>query len=136
MVLRMEKLLLAALTLLAAACSGDPDASRRSVDRAAAEIQPSEHENDLVYGSRVFSCPSDTDCQVGLLKLGSGEEVEFWFHSHHRTHDIGCTRFEFPDGAVRYLRGVFCCEVMIEDADLENRVTLERFIETNDGTRP
>lgn len=131
-----EKILLVVFALFAAACSNEQTKSQKAVDQAAMRIKPSQHENTLMYGSRVFSCATDTDCQVGLLKLGDGEVVEFWFSSHHRFNDLGCTRFEFSDGTVRYLHGLFCCEVMIEDAHLDSRRTLERFIKDKDGLSP
>src|SRR5690606_8176811 len=85
------------------------------------------------YGERII-LPSGIE--AGILTLGDGEKVKYWFKSHHLGDDLGCTRFEYSDGSVDYLEGWFCCEVLLPDSKIADRNVLRKFIAKNDGISP
>jgi len=63
--------------------------------------------NDFI---RRMSLSGGIDC--GIVTMKDGEEVKYWFLSHHGSGDQGHARFEFPGGRARMMTGYFCCEVM------------------------
>ena len=129
----MKRLLSMAILLLLLGCG---EKSREAVDIAATEIDPTKIELEsasTAYSKRKFL---DTGIETGMITLGDGETVRYWFQSHHHSDDIGCTRFQFSDGSVRYLHGGFCCEVELPKEQIASRAELAEFIADKDGLAP
>lgn len=105
------------------------------VDLAASQYDPAGMELERIdpVKSRAL-LPDGIEC--GLLHLGDGSEVKFWFLSHHIGRGLGITRFDFADGTKAYLRGYFCCEVEVGDGAASNKTALLAFIAEKDGTPP
>ena len=79
--------------------------------------------------------------QYGFIHLKNGENVKFWFLSHHLTSDIGGTIYEYSNGKRQYCSGLHCCEVQFyENGKLgktfENDMELKRFVSERDGIKP
>lgn len=128
-------LLAVAVSLAFTAC-GAEGKSRADVDAAAAKHDPAKLSlgpGCSAYAERKLL---PDGIETGIITLGDGEEVKYWFKSHHHGDDIGCTRFEFTDGTALHLHGGFCCEVLLPDARLADRRALERFIAARDGQSP
>lgn len=79
--------------------------------------------------------------QYGLIHLENGEDVKFWFLTHHVTSDMGGTFYEFPDGKKEFYSGLHCCEVQFyENGKLGKKFKdaseLRNFLIENDGLQP
>lgn len=50
--------------------------------------------------------------EAGLITLGDGARVRYWFCSHHLVEggDLGATLFRLPDGSNLWMDGYFCCD--------------------------
>lgn len=112
-----------------AGSKGDVDASAAKNDPAKLSLSPGGNP----YAKRKL-LPDGTE--TGIITLGDGEQVKYWFKSHHLGHDIGCTRFEFVDGTSVHLNGWFCCEVLFPNPQLADRSALKRFVAAHDGKSP
>lgn len=71
--------------------------------------------------------------ESGIVTMKDGEEVKYWFLSHHLSGDDGHARFEFPGGRVRMMTGYFCCEVMFPQDDFESAKEFDAFLVDVDG---
>jgi len=131
----MKHLLLLAAFLPLASC-GPRGVSKATVDAAAAQHDPAKLKLWTSTYANVEEASLPSGVQLGIVPLGDGERVKFWFYSHHRGRDLGCTRFQYSDGSVDYLDGYFCCEVMLPGERLANRQALREFIAANDGEKP
>jgi len=132
---KMKILVLLTTALAIAGCSS-PSKSKEDVDAAAKTQDPAKlslEAGGIPYGKRII-LPSRIE--AGILTLGDGEQVKYWFKSHHLGDDLGCTRFEYSDGSVDYLEGRFCCEVLLPDPRIADRNGLRKFIADNDGILP
>lgn len=74
--------------------------------------------------------------ECGILTTKDGDEVKYWFLSHHQSGDQGHARFEFPDGRVRMMTGYFCCEVMFPQDEFASVKELDAFLAEVDGKGP
>lgn len=79
--------------------------------------------------------------QYGLIHLANGQNVKFWFLTHHATSDIGGTIYEYPNGERQFCSGNHCCEVQFyEDGKLgktfKNESELKQFVNDRDGVSP
>ena len=110
--------------------------SRGEVDRVSVAWDPDKLELTKGFDSYVRYAFKVQDCQTGVIEMGDGERVKFWFVSHHRSRDWGCTKFVFADGTVRYLDGAFCCEVKLADERPKDRAALNAFLDTREGINP
>ena len=124
------------LSVLAIAGCDSVSESRADVDAAAKANDPSKltlQAGGVSYGERII-LPSGIE--AGILTLGDGEQVKYWFKSHHLGDDLGCTRFEYADGSLNYLAGRFCCEVRLPESGIADRGELQQYIAANDGKSP
>jgi hypothetical protein len=110
--------------------------SKADVDQAAATHDPAKMDLEGSSGPTMKWDVVPDGIQTGIVTLGDGERVKFWFKSHHRTGDLGCTRFEFADGSAAHLEGEFCCEVILPGEAVADRGTLQQFIAAKDGRKP
>ncbi len=81
------------------------------------------------------------EIQYGLIHLQNGEQVKFWFLTHHATFDIGGTIYEYPDGERQFCSGLHCCEVQFyENGKLgktfKNVFELKTFVTEKEGVKP
>lgn len=72
--------------------------------------------------------------ETGLLHLGDGTYVKYWFISKHIQPGRGTTRFESVDGKTIYFSGYYCCEVSLPK--FENWNELQNHITKRDGSSP
>ena len=87
-------------------------------------------------GSRQRRAILPDQTEIGLLTLGDGSQVKYWFRSHHLTQDAGGTWFLLSSGERLFMEGKFCCEVDIPAPSLASPASLKDFIAKNDGVRP
>ncbi len=110
--------------------------NRDRLIQASKENDPSRFK--LMDGSnhyiRRMSLSGGIEC--GIVTMKNGEEVKYWFLSHHGSGDLGHARFEFPGGRVRMMTGYFCCEVMFPQDDFESVEELDAFLAGVDGKGP
>ena len=105
--------------------------ARITADFSAMRHDPSTLKLRGTYPPLIQSTSISSGLQTGIVALPDGEEVKFWFVSHH-VAGPGCTRFDFRDGTRRYMTGsYFCCEVQIPDQDVKNRSDLIAFIKAH-----
>lgn len=79
--------------------------------------------------------------QYGLIHLESGEQVRFWFLTHHATSDIGGTIYEYPNGKRQFCSGLHCCEVQFyQDGEIvgsfKNVEEFQSYVTENNGISP
>ena len=76
--------------------------------------------------------------EAGLITLGDGARVRYWFCSHHlvESGDLGATLFRLPDGTGLWMDGYFCCEMDPPDESLVSVAALRAFASAMDGTSP
>ncbi|MEK7951771.1 hypothetical protein [Luteolibacter soli] len=130
----MKYLLLPAALFVLVGC-GPRGTSKADVDAAAAQDDPAKLVLETKEeGHRWALLPSKI--QTGILTLGDGEQVKYWFKSRHLGNDLGHTRFQYGDGSVGHLEGYFCCEVEVPKERLGNREALKKFIAAHDGEEP
>lgn len=129
------KLLSMSVAVLALAGCGPRGTSKAGVDAAAAD-DPAKLALEAKVTGYIESTRLTSNIETGIITLGDGERVKFWFKSRHYDTDIGHTRFGYSDGSVDYLEGFFCCEVDLPGARLADRKALREFIERNDGSKP
>ena len=110
--------------------------SRELVIRASAENDP--YQLELSTGANKFIrrviLPDSTE--VGIIRTADGNDVRYWFRSHHLSDDLGSSRFVFPGGRERIVSGYFCCEVMFSQKDFRSIDELDSFLAKVDGTSP
>lgn len=95
------------------------------------ELKLMEGSNDYI---RRVSLSGGLEC--GIVTMKDGDEVKYWFRSHHLSGDQGHARFEFPDGSVRMMTGYFCCEVMFPQDDFASVKEFDAFLAEVDGKGP
>ncbi len=76
--------------------------------------------------------------EAGLITLGDGARVRYWFCSHHlvRAGDPGATLFRLPDGSDLWMDGYFCCEMDPPEESLVSVAALRSFAPAMDGQSP
>ena len=76
--------------------------------------------------------------EAGLITLGDGARVRYWFCSHHLVEggDLGVTLFRLPDGTGLWMDGYFCCEMDPPDGSLVSVAALRSFAVAMDGRNP
>jgi hypothetical protein len=76
--------------------------------------------------------------EAGLITLGDGARVRYWFCSHHLVEggDLGATLFRLPDGTGLWMDGYFCCEMDPPDESLVSVAALRSFAVAMDGRNP
>ncbi len=52
--------------------------------------------------------------QYGIIHFENQDTLKYWFLSHHVVEGEGGTLYELPNGTLRFIPGVFCCEVQID----------------------
>lgn len=124
------------LILIAMLCSGCSEPSQSRVDQASRLHDPDKMALTKGTGNYMECTHTIPDFEIGVISLADGDRVKYWFISHHASGDPGCTKFEFPDGSVRYLDGAFCCEVRLSKQQPANREELETFLDTREGINP
>jgi len=124
------------VALLALAGCGPRGTSKVGVDAAAAKDDPAKLALEAKVTGYIESTRLPSNIETGIVTLGDGERVKFWFKSRHFDTDFGCTRFQYSDGSVDYLEGFFCCEVDLPGVRLADRKALREFIAANDGKEP
>lgn len=106
--------------------------NRDRVIQASKEIDPGKFE--LMDGSNDYiRRMSSSGIECGIVTMKNGEEVKYWFLSHHLSGDDGHARFVFPDGRVRMMTGYFCCEVMFPQDDFASVKEFDAFLAEVDG---
>lgn len=110
--------------------------NRDHVTRSCNENDPAQME--LSTGANKFIrrtiLPDGTE--TGIIQTAYGNEVKYWFRSHHLSNDLGTSRFVFPDGRERTISGYFCCEVMFPHQDFKSPNELDSFLTEIDGMSP
>jgi len=132
---KMKYLSFIAVILVLSGCDS-ASKSRADVDEAATTHDPTKltlEAGGITYGKRAIL---PNGIETGTITLGDGEQVKYWFKSHHLGNDLGYTRFEFDDGTVNHLEGWFCCEVQLPDPQIADRSELQQFIAVHDGKSP
>ncbi|MCK7591704.1 hypothetical protein M0G43_14035 [Subsaxibacter sp. CAU 1640] len=81
------------------------------------------------------------DIQYGLIDMENGEQIKFWFLSHHHTSDIGGTIYEYPNGERQFCGGNHCCEVQFYDngklgRTFKNSSEFKTFVTERNGISP
>ncbi len=76
--------------------------------------------------------------EAGLVSLGDGSLVRYWFCSHHLVDDgdLGATLFRLPDGTDLWMDGYFCCEMDPPEESLVSVATFRSFAAAMDGKSP
>lgn len=76
--------------------------------------------------------------EAGLITLGDGARVRYWFCSHHLVEggDLGATLFRLPDGSNLWMDGYFCCEMDPPEESLVSVAALRSFAMAMDGQSP
>ena len=76
--------------------------------------------------------------EAGLITLGDGSRVRYWFCSHHLVDggDLGATLFRLPDGTDLWMDGYFCCEMDPPEESLVSVAELRSFAAVMDGRNP
>ncbi len=76
--------------------------------------------------------------EAGLIILGDGARVRYWFCSHHLVEggDLGATLFRLPDGSDLWMDGYFCCEMDPPEESLVSVAALRSFAAPKDGQSP
>ena len=97
--------------------------------------------SDFKMTSNGISYNTKDYIQYGFIHLDNGEDVKFWFLTHHSTSDIGGTFYEFPNGEKEFYSGLHCCEVQFyENGELgktfQDEAELKSFVTERDGKRP
>jgi len=124
------------ITFLMLASCGPRGTSKAGVDAAAAQDDPAKLALEVKEAGYLESTRLPSNIEAGIITLGDGERVKFWFKSRHFDTDFGCTRFQYSDGSVDYMEGCFCCEVQLPSVRLANRQALKEYIAKNDGSEP
>lgn len=77
--------------------------------------------------------PKDS-IEDGLITLGDGAQVRYWFCSHHLVEegDLGATLFRLPDGSNLCMDGYLCCERDPPEDSLVSVAALRSFAEAMD----
>jgi hypothetical protein len=118
-------------------CGCSPrESSRARVERVSTTSDPDTLTLEKGFNDYVRCSRELPDYEIGVIRLGDGARVKYWFMSHHTSRDQGCTKFLFDDGATRFLDGAFCCEVQLADEQPGNRAALEAFLDTREGIHP
>ena len=84
--------------------------------------------NNLTKGYDNIKYELKDNIQYGLIDLENGEQVKFWFLTHHASTDIGGTIYEYPDGEKQFCSGYHYCEVQFT----ENGKLGKRFQDVDD----
>ena len=106
--------------------------ARLTADFSATRHDPSTLKLRVTYPPLIRSASISSGVQTGIVALPDGEEVKFWFVSHH-VAGPGCTRFDFDDGTRQYIYGsYFCCEVQIPADQVKTKQDLIAFLEAHD----
>jgi hypothetical protein len=97
--------------------------------------------SDLRMGTDNISWKTKESIQYGFIHLNNGEQVKFWFLTHHATSDIGGTIYEYPNGEKQFCSGLHCCEVQFyENGKLgkafENASELKAYVTEKSGNKP
>lgn len=125
----MKKIVILVFFLIAVGTVWLLFSARIRIDMAAMRYDPSALKLRLTYPNLIRSTLIPDHIQTGLVMLPDGENVKFWFISHHITGP-GCVRFDFSDGTRKYIYGsYFCCEVQIPEGQVKNKRDLVDFIE-------
>jgi hypothetical protein len=53
--------------------------------------------------------------EIGVIKLGDGDSVKYWFVSHHLGFGESITNYKLSDGQIMVTNGFHCCEVILDD---------------------
>lgn len=133
------------MILCAAAAAGFPGIdrgqtqSRRQVLLASSLQDPSAMVLELP-GPQVSirRTPLTNNIEAGLITLGDGTRVRYWFCSHHLVGagDPGAALFRLPDGSDLWMDGYFCCEMDPPREALVSLTALRSFVSAMDGQRP
>ena len=73
---------------------------------------------------------------TGIIQISDGNEVKYWFRSHHLSNDLGSSKFVFSDGREKIVSGYFCCEVMFSQKEFRSVADFESFLTKIDGISP
>ena len=97
--------------------------------------------SQLKMGPDSLSTGINESIQYGFIHLQNGEQVKFWFLTHHATSDIGGTIYEYPNGDRQFCSGFHCCEVQFYDSGklgktFKNADALRAYVTETDGIRP
>jgi hypothetical protein len=127
--------LLMVLATVFCSCSSR-ESARSRVERASTTSDPDKLTLEKGFDDYVRCSREVRDFEIGVIRLGDGTRVKYWFMSHHISRDQGCTKFLFEDGTTRFLDGAFCCEVQLADKQPWNRSALEAFLDNREGINP
>ncbi len=136
MTLRHPHILLVFLFGLLGSCTSE---SERILSK---KIENEEFDfTELTKGSDSISWKTKEDIQYGLIHLENGEQVRFWFLTHHATSDIGGTIYEYTNGEKQFCSGLHCCEVQFYEKGklgrtFRNVSELKAYVTEKDGIRP
>lgn len=75
---------------------------------------------DLPLGVDNIHFAHKGNIQFGLIDLLNGQQIKFWFLTHHCTSDIGGTIYEFPNGDKEFYSGLHCCEVQFFEKNFKS----------------
>jgi len=117
---------------------GSPQ-SRRMVQLAASLHDPSAMVLELPGAHASIRRTQLKDhIEAGLITLGDGARVRYWFCSHHLVEggDLGATLFRLPDGTDLWMDGYFCCEMDPPEESLVSVTALRSFAAAMDGLNP
>ncbi len=129
----MRTLLLITLAVILAGCVSR---SQREVQRVSATCDPPSIPLAPGFNDYVRRAILPDGTEVGVIRCRDGSSSRFWFRSHHRTRDDGCTLFRFSDGTEVFMTGYFCCEVQLPEQQLASLAELRGFIQEHDGISP
>ena len=131
-----RKVLISAIFLIVSFGGWMYFAPRIRVDLAAGRYDPNKLDLRHIPTMQKSMRRTSDEIETGFLHLKDGSKVKYWYVSGHVQPGLGLTRFDFADGEAAYLSGVFCCEVGIGEAGLENKASLLKFIADFDGSPP
>ncbi len=116
--------------------TGCDSRSKRDVERASAASVPTSLPLTPGFNDYVRRAILSDGIEVGVITCRDGSSAHFWFSSHHRTRDDGCTLFRFSDGLRVFMTGYFCCEVQLPEKQFASLAELRGFIREHDGVSP
>ncbi|MCX2745593.1 hypothetical protein OO013_17055 [Mangrovivirga sp. M17] len=95
----------------------------------------------LKMGNDSISADLQENIQYGLIHLQNGEQIKFWFVTHHLTSDIGGTIYEYPNGERQFCSGLHCCEVQFYEQGLpgktfKNTDEFKLYVTERNGIKP
>jgi len=110
--------------------------SRDLVIHSSLKHDPAEMELSTGSNKYIRRAILPDNTETGIIQISDGNEVKYWFRSHHLSNDLGSSKFVFSDGREKIVSGYFCCEVMFSQKEFRSVADFESFLTKIDGISP